>query len=65
MGGADAANRGIGVTQCESEPLGGGRCEREQGHEGKHGKRMPSGRWFEWSDESQTRLASEKSSRFD
>ena len=49
------------MTQCKASPMGGGRCEREEGHEGKHAKSLPSGRLFEWSDESQAKY----SSRFD
>jgi hypothetical protein len=64
-------------SQCTAAPLGGGQCELQADHEGKHRKTM----WrydyldagapptksgiFEWDNDSQTRLAYEQTSRFD
>lgn len=63
------------MTRCAASPLGGGQCELEAGHDGKHRRRMwrymsdgsrEPGSWFEWDDESQKRLADKLgSSRFD
>jgi hypothetical protein len=59
------------VKRCASEPLGGGRCQLEVGHVGKHSKTSypygieKGGVTFEWDDESQTRLARKQTSRFD
>jgi hypothetical protein len=59
------------VKQCKQQPLGGGQCEREAGHDGKHMKTSyPYGPErdpfvFEWDDESQRRLADKHGSRFD
>lgn len=62
--------------RCIRQPLGGGQCEREAGHEGNHRKSMwsydPHGvrspelsGFFEWDDESQRRLADKHGSGFD
>lgn len=57
--------------QCRSQPMGGGQCDLEKGHDGKHKRTSypygPEGRpfVFEWTDESQRRLASRHGSRFD
>lgn len=50
--------------RCTASPLGGGTCELAAGHEGKHRKKMMH-TWFEWTDDSQRRLADEHGSRFD
>ena len=50
------------MTQCKASPMGGGRCEREEGHEGKHFRSFVNREGgFEWDDESQAKY----SSRFD
>jgi hypothetical protein len=59
------------VKVCGAEPLGGGRCELAEGHEGDHQRTSwPYGYGkppmvFTWTDESQTRLADRQGSRFD
>lgn len=50
--------------QCKAQPMGGGQCELGSGHEGKH-RKMLTYTWFEWTDESQARLADQHGSRFD
>lgn len=58
-------------TQCRVSSLGGGQCQLEAGHDGKHRKTSyPYGREgkpfvFEWTEESQRRLADKQGSRFD
>jgi hypothetical protein len=62
---------------CPATPLGGGQCELDMGHDGKHRKQLwrydyldsgkaptPAG-VFEWDDDSQRRLTDKHSSRFD
>lgn len=49
------------AEQCKASPMGGGRCELDAGHDGKHRRTFPSGRPFEWTDESQAKHVS----RFD
>ncbi len=57
--------------RCKQSPMGGGRCELEQGHDGKHRRTSyPRGTErppfvFEWTDESQTALIAKHGSRFD
>jgi hypothetical protein len=53
-------------VRCGRPSLGGGRCELEQGHEGKHSKRMWRYNYpdrtpidagvFEWTEEGQQKL---------
>lgn len=59
------------ADQCKSFPLGGGQCELDAGHEGKHQRTSfpygPEGKpfVFDWTDEGQRRLVNEHTSRFD
>lgn len=51
--------------QCKAYALGGGRCELEAGHVGKHSRAWADGGVFEWTSESQLKLADKHASRFD
>lgn len=65
--------------RCEAEPLGGGQCELDAGHELERKHEVTTWQYdyqhpenpprktgtFEWSDESQKRLADRHGSRFD
>jgi hypothetical protein len=58
-------------VRCKAQPLGGGQCQLEVGHEGRHRKVSypfgPDGRpfVFDWDSESQQCLADRHSSRCD
>lgn len=52
------------LRQCTASPMGGGRCELEAGHDGKHRKKLTH-TWFEWTEDSQQRLVAREGSRFD
>jgi hypothetical protein len=43
-------------NQCTATPLGGGRCELDTNHEGKHTLHFPGGGVFSWTRESQLEL---------
>lgn len=51
--------------ECKAQPLGGGQCELDEGHEGRHMRRFRTGTPFYWSDTSQRKLADKHGSRFD
>jgi hypothetical protein len=50
--------------QCGKFMITGGRCERKDGHEGKHRKTYTDGE-YTWDDEGTTREAEQWASRFD
>lgn len=54
--------------RCNRPSLGGGNCELEQGHEGKHRitRERQDGPWvWEWTDEGQQKVMDKWGSRFD
>jgi hypothetical protein len=44
------------ADQCKATPLGGGQCELDKGHDGKHLLHFPAGGVFSWTHESQVAL---------
>ncbi|UXA19516.1 hypothetical protein [Mycobacterium sp. SMC-4] len=54
------------AEQCDRHAFGGGRCELDAGHDGKHYRAWPDrDGGFEWTDKSQAELVDRYSSRFD
>lgn len=49
------------MSQCDRHTLSGGRCELDEGHDGKHRQTKPT-YTYEWTDESEA-AAADKYSR--